>query len=231
MKAAQSARGLFRATGKKTAPVAIVAGTDLVGEVEREEYKTRDLLDFQPTPDEGTEAFIYAEGARLRHFKKIWEPAAGEGHMVRVFEKFGYRVFASDIVDRGCGAEIKSFFDYQRPPKARVALVTNPPFSECNARDGKGRWIWHALDTLDLEYMALLLPWPWPGAAGHAKLWQTHPPARVYLMRWKLDFTGEGAPPMLTGWFVWDRTWQGETVLRMMDRVNAAQYEMFGNPA
>ena len=57
------------------------------------------------------------------------------------------------------------------------------------------------------------------------------PPARVYLMRWKIDFTGQGAPPMLNGWYVWDRAWRGETVLRMLDRSDPAQAEMFGEAA
>jgi hypothetical protein len=108
-----------------------------------------------------------------------------------------------------------------------LAIVTNPPFAECNWRDGRGRWIFHALDTLGIEYMALLFNWSWPGAGGHSRLWRLHPPARVYLMRWKIDFTGQGAPPMLNGWFVWDRAHRGETVLRMLDRSDLAQGEMF----
>ncbi|MBX8828221.1 hypothetical protein HBA93_21690, partial [Ochrobactrum sp. SFR4] len=71
---------------------------------------------------------------------------------------------------------------------------------------------------LKLEYMALLLSWNWPAAGGLAELYAKYPPARVYLMRWKIDFTGQGAPPMLNAWFVWDTKWQGETALRMLDR-------------
>jgi hypothetical protein len=46
-------------------------------------------------------------------------------------------------------------------------------------------------------------------------------------MRWKIDFTGQGAPPMLNAWFVWDRQHQGETFLRMLDRADARQSELF----
>ncbi|MGN6537385.1 MAG: hypothetical protein ACTHKQ_16865, partial [Mesorhizobium sp.] len=85
----------------------------------------------------------------------------------------------------------------------------------------------HALDVLDVEYMALLLNWTFPGAGGLAPFWAEHTPARVYLMRWKIDFTGQGAPPMLNGWFVWDKQWRGETILRMLDRKDARQGELF----
>ncbi|MBA3576209.1 MAG: hypothetical protein H0W39_01135 [Sphingomonas sp.] len=50
-------------------------------------------------------------------------------------------------------------------------------------------------------------------------------------MRWKIDFTGQGAPPMLNGWFVWDKKHKGETVLRMLDRKDARQAELFAEEA
>ena len=219
-----SARGLFRATGKKSKPVAVRL---LDGSYTKtDEGIARDADDFNPTPAEPPRALIHAEMGRLRDFVTLWEPAAGDGALVRELKSAGLDVFASDIVDRGCGAVIRDFYEFTSAPVN--AIVTNPPFQECNWRDGKGRWIQHALETLNIEYMALLLSWSWPGAGGHGPLWAAHPPARVYLMRWKIDFTGQGAPPMLNGWFVWDKVWKGETVLRMLDRKDARQAEMFG---
>lgn len=222
---AVSSRGLFRATGKASKPVAVRSGIDLAGAFERADFLEREKDDFYPTPPEPTRALLHAEIDRLRDFPVIWEPAAGDGAMVREMEAVGLTVRASDLVDRGCDADIRSFYDFQ--VAASPAIVTNPPFAECNARDGNGRWIFHALDTLKVEYMALLMNWSWPGARGHARLWRMHPPARVYLMRWKIDFTGQGAPPMLNGWFVFDKKWKGETVLRMLDRVDVNQGQLF----
>jgi hypothetical protein len=145
--------------------------------------------------------------------------------MAREMSALGLIVFGSDLIDRGCGAEIKNFYDYDVPTER--AIVTNPPFAECGWGNGKARWLKHALDVLDVEYMALLLNWTFPGAGGLAPFWAQHPPARVYLMRWKVDFTGQGAPPMLNAWFVWDKQHQGETVLRMLDRKDARQAELF----
>jgi hypothetical protein len=79
--------------------------------------------------------------------------------------------------------------------------------------------------------MALLLPVNWTGASGRAALWAKHPPARMYVMRWRIDFTGQGASPMLNAWFVWDRQHLGETALRMLDRADARQSELFGDAA
>jgi hypothetical protein len=215
-----SARGLFRATGKSSKPVL----TLLDGEIVKADALEREKDDFYPTPPEPTRAFLHAEIDRLRDFGTIWEPAAGDGAMVREMESVGLTVRASDLVERGCGADIRSFYDFPVAPSG--AIVTNPPFQECGWGNGKARWLYHALDTLGVEYMALLMNWSFPGAGGLAPFWAKFPPARVYLMRWKIDFTGQGAPPMLNGWFVWDNIWDGETVLRMLDRKDARQGEL-----
>lgn len=195
-----SAKGLFRATGKTSNE-----------ETEREEN------DFYPTPTEPTRSLLSVEGDRLRDFDTVWESACGDGAMVEDLEADGHNVFSSDLIYRGFDkAEIKSFYDYSVAPAK--AMWTNPPYCEVNCRDGKGRWVYHAMRELDMEYMALLLSWNWPGAGGLASLWGEFPPARVYLMRWKIDFTGQGSPPMLNAWFVWDKSHVGETVLRMLDR-------------
>lgn len=221
-----SARGLFRATGKQPKPVIQLA---LDGTYERVERVEREKDEFYPTPPEPTRAFLYAEVQRLREFQTIWEPAAGDGAMVREMEALGLTIHASDLIDRDCGAHIRSFYDFSIAPAS--AIVTNPPFAECGWGNGKARWLKHALDVLDVDYMALLLNWGWPGAGGLGPFYAAHPPARVYLMRWKIDFTGQGAPPMLNAWFVWDRAWRGETVLRMLDRKDARQSELFGAEA
>lgn len=68
-----SARGLFRATGKKPKSVKVL----LDGQVVETAGLAREKNDFYPTPAEPTRAFLNAELQRLRDFPSIWEPAAG----------------------------------------------------------------------------------------------------------------------------------------------------------
>jgi hypothetical protein len=208
VKPAQSARGLFRATGN--------VASDVV---------PREAHDFYPTPPEVTRALLAVESAQIRQVADdqksfgfpatVWEPAAGDGAMVRELRRGGFSVHASDLIDRGCGAEIIDFFDVSVP--CAPVLITNPPYKLINARDGKGRWLDHALG-LGCPYVALFLNWDWPAAAGLSGLMARHPISRVYLCRWKVDFTGKGAPPQRNAWFIWDADWQGETALRFLDR-------------
>lgn len=223
---APSARGLFKATGKKSkmVPVRLLDGT--YTKIPRDEIQ-RTPADFYPTVEiEPTLALVKAEEQRLRQFSTLWECAAGNGVMAGALRQCGFDVVCSDLIDRNCGAEIKSFYDYTKETRPSFAAFTNPPYSECNWRDGQGRWISHAMQVLELEYMALLLSWNWPGAGGLRAVYDQNPPARVYLMRWKIDFSGEGSPPMLNAWFVWDKQHNGETVLRMLDRIDARQFEL-----
>lgn len=227
MPKAGSARGVFAATGKrrKKVPVLQDDGTFVLSaEPPRKEDE------FHPTPPEATRAYLSAELDRVRELGgRVWEPAAGDGAMVRELEAVGLDVCGTDLVDRGAGFDLCNFFRFRVAP--RRIIITNPPFAECNWQHGRGRWLVHALDNLDVDYMALLLPWSFPGAGGLGGIWAKHPPARVYLMRFRIDFTGEGAPPSYFAWFVWDRAWQGETVLRMLDGADARQHELFGGAA
>lgn len=201
---AVSAKALFRATGN--------ASTDVTP---REEH------DFYPTPYEVTRALLAYEGERLRQLGSVWEPACGDGAMAREIEAYGLPVISSDLIDRGCpSAEIRSFYDFGIT--MAPAIVTNPPYCEINARDGKGRWLDHAL-SIGAEYVAFFLNADWHCASGLSGLLDRHPISRVYACRWKVDFTGKGSPPQRNAWFIWDKTWQGETALRFMDRRDGRQ--------
>lgn len=49
----------------------------------------------------------------------IWECACGEGHLAKEFEKAGYHVFSSDLIDRGFGF-VLDFLSTKSPPLARI---------------------------------------------------------------------------------------------------------------
>jgi hypothetical protein len=180
----------------------------------------RQADDFYPTPPEPTVALMASsEGARIRSFDLVWEPAAGDGAMAADLRACGVeRVVMSDLVDRGAGAAVRSFYDWREAPAS--CLVTNPPYSETSSR-GKARWQWHAR-RLGVTYMALLLPAVWPHAAGHDALLRAWPLARIHALRWRVDWTGEGASPMSMAWFVWDSTHRGPTEWHPLDRPGEA---------
>lgn len=175
-------------------------------------------LDLYPTGEpEAIRGLLARDGERIRSLGSVWEPAAGYGHMAREIEASGLPCVVSDIADHGCpGVEVRSFYDYDRA--LAPAIITNPPYSEINSH-GRWRWLEHTLAMPGWRYCALLLSWQWPAASGLARILDVQPFSHCYLLRWRLDFTGERSPPQTNAWFVWDRDrTSAEPAFRFMDR-------------
>lgn len=224
-----SAKSLFRATKAKR-----VSDQEPLMQVEesRKPEAKRRADDFYPTGQpEAIRALLAYDGDRIRACGSVWEPACGDGALVREIRAAGIPCCASDLVDRGCPDSWQA--DYFTCLRSRgQAIITNPPYDLINARDGKGAWLRHTLEMPDWDYLALLLSWDWPAARqnGLGALLDRNPFSYCYLMRWKLDFTGEGSPPQRNAWFVWDRldprgpfAKQRYPDFRWMDREDARQ--------
>ena len=82
-------------------------------------YK-RVASDFYPTPPEATVALM--DFLDLPKGTKIWEPACGQGHMVKVMEQMGYAVIGTDI-QFGDDFLKALLMDCEW-------IITNPPFSQ-----------------------------------------------------------------------------------------------------
>lgn len=224
-----SAKPLFRATKARRA----IAQDELLPiEESRKPEAARRADDFYPTGQpEAIRGLLAYDGDRIRKCGAVWEPACGDGALVREIRAAGIPCCASDLIDRGCPDSWQA--DYFTCMRSRSrAIITNPPFNLINARDGRGAWLKHTLAMPGWDYLALLLSWDWPAARqnGLGAMLDATPFSWCYLMRWKLDFTGEGSPPQRNAWFVWDRTDPRATDgskpypdFRWMDRQDARQ--------
>lgn len=93
-----------------------------------------DSLDFFPTPPWATRALMHdvlewSDDEVIR----VWEPAAGEGHMCRVLAECADLLFASDVHDYGRGHFVGSFVgagaDVIQCTFVPDWVITNPPFN------------------------------------------------------------------------------------------------------
>ena len=97
----------------------------------------------------------------------IWEPAAGEGNIVKTLRSRGYTVIGSDLLTEGIGDEVKggrNFFTWQ--PPHFDAIVTNPPYSV--------KFEWYARCYQLGKPFALLLPVEALGVGAAQKLYKAH---------------------------------------------------------
>ena len=164
-------------------------------------YK-RAASDFYPTPPEVTLALLNWLG--LRKGARIWEPACGEGHMVRVMEAKGYSVRATDIQT---GTD---FLAEMLPVDDIDCIITNPPFSLAD------NFI-ERCALYNRPFALLLKSQSW-----HAKkrlhLFQKYQPDYILPLTWRPDFLfgerGGGSPLMDVMWCVWFRNVELSTETR-----------------
>lgn len=165
--------------------------------------------DYYSTPWHPTEALILAEHDALARYSEIWEPACGDGAISEVLKLHGYKVESSDLVDRGYGQGGIDFLLCHTAPRGTKALITNPPFNL--AED----FIRHAITDLGCPYMALLLKAQYFHADCRVALWRDCPPARIYPLAWRVDFTGGGANHTDCSWYIWEKPYNRGMCLYM----------------
>lgn len=122
----------------------------------------------------------------------VWEPAAGEGHLVRALEAAGREVYASEI-QRG-----ENFFTHT-PPVAWDIQVTNPPYSS------KYQWIERSYRLG--QPWALLLPLETLGAWSAQRLFRKYG-VEVLLLNKRVNYYmpvkgALGSANFPSAWFCW----------------------------
>jgi hypothetical protein len=77
--------------------------------------------DFYPTPVEATEKLLQ----QIKLDGDIWECACGDGAISKVLLQHGYKVYSSDLIDRGYGVVNE---DFLKSNLRSDNIITNPPF-------------------------------------------------------------------------------------------------------
>lgn len=140
--------------------------------------------------------------------RRIWEPCAGNGRIVRPLQQHGFKVLSSDLIDyRVRDIQIQTGVNYLEAvkPDGIGGIVTNPPYKIAK------EFIVKALE--EVPYSAWLLRINFLEAEGRIELFRQNPPARVWIssrrlpMMHRLGWDGPIAPSnSCHAWFVWDES-------------------------
>ena len=152
--------------------------------------------DFYPTPERATIALL----EKVSFQGEIWECACGNGAMSNVLEREGYKVFSSDLYNRGYGNTGLDFLQTQRLYCPNI--VTNPPFTLAV------EFMEHSL-SLGCEKVALLCKLAFLEGIKRSEKLENSPLKYVYVFRRRLLMTRNGEKPRGGGmiafaWFVWE---------------------------
>ena len=121
----------------------------------------------------------------------VWEPACGNGAMVRVLETRIKKVHATD--------KEQDFFKWTAPPPDAEWIITNPPYKL------QDEFLDHALAIA--PRICLLLRNEFDCAGGRRRFFDKAFRAKIVLTkrpRWIVGSTG--APRHNYAWFIWDKS-------------------------
>lgn len=182
----------------------LLGSTTVVG-ADREQH------DFYATEPKAVELLLDEEQFQ----KDILEPCCGMNHLTDVLKNKGYRVTTSDLVDRGVGAEIKDFFDYE---SWGGDFITNPPYSKAL------EFVEHSLKITEQgSKVAMFLKIQFLEGKKRKEFFKKNPPKHIYVASDRLrcakngEFESYTSSPVCYAWFVWEKGYQGEPSVRWIN--------------
>lgn len=146
--------------------------------------------------------------------KHILEPMCGAGHISETLKEAGYEVSSSDMFDRGYG-EVKDIFSIT---EWDGDIISNPPYKK--ALD----YVRHCMDIIPAGHkVAMFLKLLFLEGKERGQWYKDNPPKVVYVARGRLlctrggDFTGNDSSAVAYAWFIWEKGFKGEPVIRWIN--------------
>ncbi len=147
--------------------------------------------DFYPTPEWVIDILL----DNYTFQGDIYECACGDGAITKNLIARGYKVKATDLVDRGYGEPRVDFLMENKPYEN---IVTNPPFNLSY------EFMEHCAKLYTRSF-ALLLPIRYLTGKKRFSFYKNSPPAFIIPISTKVDFIGNGNPIMEFAWFIWEK--------------------------
>ena len=148
----------------------------------------------------------------------IWEPACGEGHLAKVFEKNNKLLFASDLIDRGYNSKFcnKDFNFLNMNLKHNGDIVTNPPYKYAL------EFVKKSLESInENHYVCMFLKLTFLEGKERRNFFKENPPIRIWVSSSRMECAKNGkflkdngnGGAVAFGWFVWQKGYKGKTTL------------------
>lgn len=174
------------------------------------EYE-RQSEDYYATEPKAVELLLELEDFSNMH---IWECACGGGSLSDAIIKAGLRVYSTDLINRGYGEDVYDFLSEENK-YWEGHIITNPPYKYAQ------KFIEKSLSIVTNGCkIAMFLPIRYTEGKARKKLFQTHPPKTVYVSSSRLkcaingEFNDMKGSAVSYAWFVWEKGYQGETILK-----------------
>jgi len=149
---------------------------------------------------------------------KVWEPSCGMGHLSKVLENYRHDVMSTDLIYRGYGQggiDFLADFVIDRDNLFNGDILTNPPFKLAEAFIEKG------MSRLkEGNRLFFFLKIQFLEGQKRKELFKKYPPKFVYchssrqLCCKDAEFEKYTATTQFYAWYVWEKGFIGDTVIR-----------------
>ena len=150
--------------------------------------------------------------------KNVWEPACGEGHISKVLLERGYDVLSTDLVYRGFGFKVPvDFLNESFTEADDIDIITNPPYKY--ARE----FVEKSLKCVGNGHkVAMFLKLTFLEGKARKQLFQEYPPKTIYVFSSRVCCGKNGVfnrknNAVAYAWFVWDKGFQGDPIVRWVN--------------
>lgn len=174
--------------------------------------------DFYPTPPWATRALMnqiaLITGTPIAG-KRVWEPACGQGDIVRPLRDRGCSVYASDLNDYDWDGQTESRVDFLLTTRSERFdwIITNPPYKLAT------EFCLTAIQHQPLYGVAMFCRLTFvEGMARHDRLYSDFPPSHVLIFTERVNLNKGSlrrniSTPVGSAWYVWLTGYTGPTNL------------------
>lgn len=151
---------------------------------------------------------------------QVWEPAAGEGHLVTPLKDYYGSVVASDIIDRGkiLNFETIDFLKYNKII-LNTDIITNPPYRYAL------EFVKKALERIENgKIVAMFLKLTFLEGQKRLLFFQKYPPRYLYVFSKRITCVRNGefeefknSSATAYGWYVWIKGNKRQTEIKWID--------------
>lgn len=177
----------------------------------------REVNDYYATEPKALSLFLdRLEKDKVSLSKNIWECACGEGHLSKELIKRGFNVLSTDLIDRGFSEY--NPIDFLNVPDDEIEeldILTNPPYKYAQ------EFVEKALNIVaDGNKVMMFLKVQFLEGQKRSKLFCENNPKYVYVSTKRLkcaingDFESISSSATAYAWFVWEKGYKGDTVVR-----------------
>jgi hypothetical protein len=177
-------------------------------------------LDYYATDPESVKRLLEVE----KFSNDVWEPACGEGHISNVLKEYGYKVYSTDIVNRGINDDTFDFLIHNTEQKD-CDIVTNPPYKSAKA------FVEKSLDSITSGHkVAMFLKLTFLEGQARITLFEKYPPKYIYVFsdRQKCamngDFDNIGSSAVAYAWFVWQKGFIGSPEIKWLNKTEKKEF-------